>query len=149
MLNTLRRTEADGLEERVRSAGEKLAALLADALKGYRTVRDVRCFGLLVGIELNVSGVWKSFRPALPQLYLLALMQHRPFPVVAGYCQYEPNVLKLTPSLSITDEEISRLASALKAVLSIAPFRLASSTLAQSWSKLLPRKSPRPVGSLS
>jgi len=149
VLNMLRRAESEGLEHRVREAGERLATLLTDELKHCRVVREVRCFGLLVGIELNITGIWRRFRQVLPRLYLLALMNHRPFPVVAGFCQYEPHVLKLTPPLSITDDEIRRLAAALRAVLGTSPLSLGSTALVSTWSRYLSGKSTKMAGNVS
>jgi hypothetical protein len=34
------------------------------------------------------------------------MLRHPRFPVLAGFCQYEPNVLKLTPSLTAAPEDI-------------------------------------------
>jgi acetylornithine/succinyldiaminopimelate/putrescine aminotransferase len=130
VLNTLRRADEQDLEARVRRAGERLAEALAAALRSCRAVRDVRCFGLLVGVELDVSRFPRRlFRRLIPRLSLLAMMQHREFPLVAGFCQYEPNVLKLTPPLSIDDDEIQSVAATLAAVLRMSPMRLASSAL--------------------
>jgi hypothetical protein len=47
----------------------------------------------------------------------MGLLRYRPFPVLVGYCQYEPHVLKITPPLSITGEEIYRTCEAIRAVL--------------------------------
>jgi hypothetical protein len=61
----------------------------------------------------------------LPRLILLELLHHKSFPVVAGYCQYEPNVLKLTPPLSITIDEAERMCESIKSVLQRSHFSLA------------------------
>ena len=104
--------------QRVREAGELFARRLGEGLRGCRAVRDVRVFGLLIGIELDTSaGPRKWFRKQAGSLYVMNLLKHKPFPVFVGYCQYEPHVLKLTPPLSITTEEVERVCAAVVAVL--------------------------------
>jgi hypothetical protein len=45
------------------------------------------------------------------------MLQHRSFPVLMGFCQYEPHVLKLTPPLSITRAEIEAVCATVADVL--------------------------------
>jgi hypothetical protein len=52
------------------------------------------------------------------------LLRYEPFPVFVGYCQYEPHVLKITPPLSISGEEVHRACDALAAVLGRPAFQL-------------------------
>ena len=66
-------------------------------------MRDVRVFGLLIGIELDRRRWLGKGRAALS---LLAMLRHPRFPVFAGLCQYEPNVLKITPPLDAGPDEI-------------------------------------------
>jgi 4-aminobutyrate aminotransferase-like enzyme len=91
----------------VAEAGEQFARLLGDGLAPLGTVRDVRVFGLLIGIELDTSRRPRRWlRKRLSGLYLLAMLKHDRFPVLAGLCQYEPDVLKITPPLNAGPEEI-------------------------------------------
>jgi acetylornithine/succinyldiaminopimelate/putrescine aminotransferase len=118
VLNALEQAEALGLEGRVRARGAELERRLAALLGGCRAVREVRAHGLLVGIELEARGLagrllGKSLGPA----HLVRLARGATFPVLAGNCQYEPNVLKLTPPLTITAEEVGALASAIAEAL--------------------------------
>ena len=86
------------MTRRVADAGELFARLLTEGLASGKIVRDVRVFGLLIGIELDTRRWprrWLGKR--LSALYLLAMLRHERFPVLAGFCQYEPNVLKITP----------------------------------------------------
>lgn len=107
VLNVLRRAEELRLPDRVGESGELFARLLREGLTGCRAVREVRAFGLLVGVELDTRGGPRRWlRKQLYTLYLLALLRHPRFPVLAGFCQYEPNVLKLTPSLTATADDI-------------------------------------------
>jgi acetylornithine/succinyldiaminopimelate/putrescine aminotransferase len=118
LINVLDRAAEMNDAQRVREAGELFARRLGEGLRGCRAVRDVRVFGLLIGIELDTSaGPRKWFRKQAGSLYVMNLLKHKPFPVFVGYCQYEPHVLKLTPPLSITTEEVERVCAAVVAVL--------------------------------
>jgi hypothetical protein len=57
------------------------------------------------------------------------LLRHPSFPLFAGYCQYEPHVLKLTPPLSITDDEIRQACETLIDVLRRPAYALLPSLL--------------------
>ncbi len=118
VLNTLRRAEQEGLEERVNSRGQRFAEMLRRALGTSPVVCEVRCFGMLIGIELDVDRAPRRWlKRVLPNLYLLAMLRHRTFPLLVGFCQYEPNVLKITPPLSITEEEIQCVCETIAEVL--------------------------------
>src|SRR5262249_34646411 len=100
VLNVLRLADKMGLAERVAESGELFDQLLNDGLASCKAVRDVRVYGLLIGIELEAER-WprRWFRKRLFWFYLYAMLRHRRYPVLVGYCQYEPNVLKITPPL--------------------------------------------------
>jgi len=118
VLGTLRRAEHADLERQVNLRSARLAERLREGLAGKSGVRAVRCYGLLIGIELETRGLarqWLARR--VPQLYLLELLRERRFPILVGFCQYEPHVLKLTPPLSITDTEIDEATRTLADVL--------------------------------
>jgi acetylornithine/succinyldiaminopimelate/putrescine aminotransferase len=107
VVNALRSAEELALSERVAEAGDRFAKLLRDGLAPLGTVRDVRVFGLLMAIEMEAQ-TWARRRlgKRLSALYLLAMLRHVRFPVLAGFCQYEPNTLKVTPPLNTSDEDI-------------------------------------------
>lgn len=113
VLNTLRQADESRLDLRVRQAGEHFEQLLRDELNSCRAVSDIRVFGLLIGIEL-ARGWLSAWRQ---RFALLSMMQQRSFPVIVGFCQGEPNVLKLTPPLSITSEEIRQVVATISSVL--------------------------------
>ena len=107
VVNALRSAEEMALPGRVADAAERFARLLSDGLGPLGTVREVRVFGLLIAIELDARGGprrWLGKR--LAALYLLAMLRHERFPVLAGFCQYEPNTLKITPPLDSSPEDI-------------------------------------------
>jgi acetylornithine/succinyldiaminopimelate/putrescine aminotransferase len=137
VLNALRHAENTALQDRVAAAAAAFAAQLRENLASCRAVRDVRVHGVLIGIELATDR-WplRLFKTKIAFIYLLGLLRHQPFPLLVGYCQYEPNVLKLTPPLSITATEVRQTCTTLRAVLNKSPSKLllsALGVLAKSW----------------
>jgi 4-aminobutyrate aminotransferase-like enzyme len=118
VLNVLRRAEELSLPRRVAESGELFARLLRDGLAGCKAVREVRVHGLLIGIELD-AGRWPQrwFRKRLFSFYLLNMLRHRRYPVLVGFCQYEPNVLKITPALTVPADEVRRACATITDVL--------------------------------
>jgi 4-aminobutyrate aminotransferase-like enzyme len=114
----------------VAESGALAAHLLGDGLAGCRAVREVRVFGLLWGIELD-SARWprRWFRKRLFWFYLFNMLRHRQFPVLVGFCQYEPNVLKITPPLNTTEAELRQMCATIVEVLRQPFYRLAASTV--------------------
>src|SRR5262249_32749630 len=100
LLNALRYAEKEAVFHRGTSAETAFAMLLRKGLASCKAVRDVRIYGLLIGIELTTD-LWplRWFKKQIAFIYLLGMLRHQPFPLLVGYCQYEPNVLKLTPPL--------------------------------------------------
>lgn len=129
-LGVLRHAEAVDLVDRVQLAGKSLADALQQALAGCKNVAAIRGFGLLVGIELEAARFpRRHLKKQLLQFAALAMLHHPRFPVVAGFCQYEPNVLKLTPPLSISDDEIRDLATTIGDVLHRSPLHWIASAV--------------------
>jgi len=118
VLNTLTRAREWSLPEKVLEAGQLFSKLLSERLAGSKVVREIRVYGLLIAIELDASG-WprRWFKKRLSSFYLLSMLHQRPFPLLIGYCQYEPHVLKLTPPLSITPDEIHQVCETIAIVL--------------------------------
>ena len=109
VVNALRAAEAMALPGRVAEAGTRFERLLRAGLAPLEAVREVRAFGLLVAVELDARAWprrWLGKR--LAALYLLAMLRHERSPVLAGFCQYEPNTLKITPPLDSSPEELAR-----------------------------------------
>ncbi|MCS6851013.1 MAG: aminotransferase class III-fold pyridoxal phosphate-dependent enzyme [Gemmataceae bacterium] len=112
--NVLEHADRLDLPGRVARAGARLEARLRTELRDCRAVRDVRVHGLLVGIELRPIP-WVGSKTHL--LYSLAMLRHPRFPVLMGYCQYEPNVLKFTPSLTVADADLDAACTTIGEVL--------------------------------
>lgn len=130
LLNALQRADKIDLTERVSDSGALFAKLLSDRLSDCNSVRAVRAFGLLIAIELHVP-TWlpRSIATKMPFLYIYELLANRSFPLFLGYCQYEPNVLKLTPPLSIAPDEIECVCDTIAGVLRKPLYKLLPSTL--------------------
>jgi 4-aminobutyrate aminotransferase-like enzyme len=125
LLNTLNRAQADDLGSKVKVSSALFAGGLSKALASCRAVRDIRVFGLLIGIELDNRLVFpKRLKKSLPFLYLLNMLVHPSFPVLIGYCQYEPHVLKLTPPLTISRQEIVQVCATIADVLNRSSYGL-------------------------
>jgi acetylornithine/succinyldiaminopimelate/putrescine aminotransferase len=125
LVNVLDHMACVNVSEKVRQAGTRFAEVLSEGLSRCKAVRDVRVFGLLIGIELDTRrGPRKWFRKQAGSLYVMNLLRYKPFPLFLGYCQYEPHVLKLTPPLSITQAEVLQVCEALQTVLRRPAYRL-------------------------
>lgn len=129
-VNALRIAESTRLAEQVTQSGELLAKLLGEELASCDAVRDVRVFGLLIGIELDATR-WPQrwFKKKLFWFYLASMLKHPRFPVLVGFCQYEPNVLKITPPLTINADEIRQLCATIGDVLRRPFYKLLTSAV--------------------
>ena len=106
VVNVLRQAAERQTAVQVTASGT-LVAVLAAGLGSKAFVREIRVFGLLIGIELEIRRWprrWLGKR--LASLYLFSMLRHSHFPVLAGLCQYEPNVLKITPPLNASQADL-------------------------------------------
>jgi acetylornithine/succinyldiaminopimelate/putrescine aminotransferase len=130
VLNVLRRAADLCLAERVAESGALFARLLGEALADCKAVREVRAYGLLIGIELDAArGPRRWFRKRLFWFYLWSMLRHRRYPVLVGFCQYEPNVLKITPPLTVAPAEVREVCATIAEVLRRPFYRLLGAVL--------------------
>jgi acetylornithine/succinyldiaminopimelate/putrescine aminotransferase len=136
VLNTLSRAEESNLTDQVSQLGALFSRRLSEQLSGCRAVQDIRVHGLLIAIELRTTGLVRRWlKKRLTSLYLLGMLHHHSFPVLVGYCQYEPHVLKLTPPLSITPDEVGQVCQTIGSALREPLYKLLPRTLrALAWS---------------
>src|SRR5262249_17820037 len=143
--------EAAALPARVSEAGALFARTLADILASCRAVVNIRVFGLLIAIELDMRrGFPKWLRKSAPLLQILNLLLHPSFPMLIGYTQYERNVLKLTPPLTVTDKEIAHICKSIGDVLRMPWYGLLASTCGhavRAYAKRSKNSSPRRIES--
>ncbi len=134
ILNSLQRWEQAPITKSVLDAGRMYREQLTESLRTLQVVRDIRVFGLLIGIELDLC---RSLLPRLglkpAQLYLLRMMQDAKFPLLMGYCQYEPQTLKFTPPLNVLPEEISASVGTIRNALACSQAELLVRGLYSAW----------------
>ena len=118
VFNVLRLAEDQAISSQVAGAGERFRRLLDEGLAPLKGVHEIRVFGLLIAIELD-GRTWprRWLGKRLAACYLLAMLHHKRFPLLAGFCQYEPNTLKITPPLNVSDDEIVQACETLVDVL--------------------------------
>lgn len=106
--NTLYCQNPDRIRERVEQSGRLLETELRERLARWLAPESIRVFGLLCGIELPLptAKTKQRFSSLIVMLRCLHMMKNSGFPLLMGFCQFEPNVLKFTPPLSITDSEL-------------------------------------------
>jgi acetylornithine/succinyldiaminopimelate/putrescine aminotransferase len=130
VLNVLRQAEELRLAERVAESSALFRRLLYEGSETCMAVREVRVYGLLIGIELDTSRRLRSwFGKRLFWFYIFSMLRHRRYPVLAGFCQYEPNVLKITPSLTAAPAEIEKVCATITEVLGRPFYRLLAAAL--------------------
>ncbi len=123
-LATMRVIERDGLVEHAARMGSLLESGLQELRRRHEIVQEVRCAGLMAGIELGApSGRvarlnWRLIHLAseglFPQLVVIPLHRdHRVITMAAG----KNDVIKLLPPLTVSESEINSFLAALDDVL--------------------------------
>ncbi len=146
LLNALREADRLDVTTHVHEAGQQFTRSLKQHLRGIPVVRDVRVFGLLIGIELDLSkSLLSRFGVNTHQVFLAQMLQNSRFPLLMGFCQYEPNVLKLTPPLTITSDEIESVCSTIAESLKASTVELAKTAIRALWRSRKCSRGPRHV----
>jgi acetylornithine/succinyldiaminopimelate/putrescine aminotransferase len=136
LYNSLTRAVSEDWARRVRHQAAVFRKALSP-LSNCRNVADVRVFGMLIGIEINIRrGPMRLLGRHAARLYALAMLEDQTAPVLVGFCQYEPHVLKLTPGLLMNRDEITQAAGTICRVLPKHPL----SVLLQAVKLLLQRR---------
>ena len=131
---TLSELERCELVEHARRMGELLLELTLPLIDRHDVVREVRGLGLMWAIEFGEpSGalsrrIWHSIERRQPGLFsqLVAVPLFREHRILTQVAGHHVNVIKATPPLVISEEDIRAFASALEAVVANAE-RLARS----------------------
>ncbi|MCA9634054.1 MAG: aspartate aminotransferase family protein [Myxococcales bacterium] len=124
-LETLRLIDAWGLCGRAQNRGEQLQAGLEERLSGHPLVRAVRGQGLLVGLELGPTGsnwvqrhaprlVKLLSRQVLGQWLSVRLLERG---LLTQPASQQWDVLKLTPPLTVSAEEVDTLVATIGEIL--------------------------------
>lgn len=130
LLNTLLLERHQNMDQHVYESGAMFRVMLREHIGNAPLVRDLRVFGLLIGIELDTSSSFPG-RAGLnvPQLVMLQMMNDPIFPLLMGFCQYESNVLKFTPPLTIRPEEIEMCCRTIASAVKTSPLKLITTAL--------------------
>ncbi|RLS73610.1 MAG: hypothetical protein DWI00_10255, partial [Planctomycetota bacterium] len=67
------------------------------------------------------------------QLYLLQMMNHPSRPVLMGFCQYEPHILKFTPPLTVTEEEVISVCRTIAETLKASTVKMVFTAISALW----------------
>jgi len=127
-LATLDVLEHERLGERAESMGELLRCRLADALGPYEMVESVRGLGLLNGIvfgsprQLRLRVPFEAFRRVHPAMFgqVIVMRLFRDCRILTQICGNSFQVLKATPPLTVTEEQIVEFVAAVGSVVEIA-----------------------------
>lgn len=113
-LATLKFIVQENLPERARQLGEHALQRMRDMAERHPLIGDVRGLGLLLGIELVITGANWARQPAIAEAERVmyeSLKRGLNFKVTMG------NVLTLTPALTITQQELDQALDILDEVI--------------------------------
>ena len=134
LLNTLRRADHEDVPQQVTVAGQQFRDELGRQSEDVALVRDIRCYGLLIGIELNCqNSLIQRLGLNAAQLYLLQMMNHASCPVLMGFCQYEPRILKFTPPLTVTEDEVKAVCRTIADTLRASTVKMLITAMTAYW----------------
>jgi ornithine--oxo-acid transaminase len=127
-LSTLAVLENEELGERSIEAGSYLQARLADALRDFEMVKEVRGMGLLMGIEfkaptsLRLRIPYQAFAAVHPAMFgqIVVMRLFRDSGFLTQICGNNFMVLKVAPPLVVTDEQLDAFVSAVRDVVELA-----------------------------
>jgi len=127
-LATLDVLENESLGERARHLGDLLRRKLSDALAEYDMVKAVRGIGLLTGIEfqpprqLRLRVAYEAFHRIHPAMFgqVLVMRLFGDHGILTQICGNQFLVLKVTPPLVVTEEQVDEFVKAMTAVVELA-----------------------------
>ncbi|MDE2028377.1 MAG: aspartate aminotransferase family protein [Candidatus Omnitrophica bacterium] len=117
--------ERERLGEKGRIQGEKLRHKLSGALTGFEMVKEIRGLGMMTGIEFQaprrfgIKVSFETFKAIHPGMFgqVLVMRLFADHGIIAQICGNNFMVLKITPPLIITDEQIDHFVTSIKTVL--------------------------------
>ncbi len=138
-LATLEVLESLNLGQRALESGARLRRRLAEELRGYEMVKEVRGQGLLLGIEftaprsLRLLVPFEAFMKIHPAMFgqILVMRLFREHGILTQICGNNFLVLKAAPPLVVTEEQVEEFVAALSDVVEMAH------TSAAFWSEAL------------
>jgi ornithine--oxo-acid transaminase len=127
-LATLEVLENEELGQRSTVAGNYLQARLAEALRDFEMVKQVRGVGLLMGIEFRTPSQFRlripfqAFGAVHPAMFgqIVVMRLFRDFGFLTQICGNNFMVLKVAPPLVVTDVQLNAFVRAIRDVVELA-----------------------------
>jgi ornithine--oxo-acid transaminase len=127
-LATLQVLESENLGQRAIQSGSLLRRRLAEALRGYEMVKEVRGEGLLLGIEftaphsLRLRVPFEAFMKIHPAMFgqIVVMRLFRDHGILTQICGNNFLVLKAAPPLAVTEEQMEEFVAAVADVVEMA-----------------------------
>ena len=127
-LATLEVLEREKLGDRALEMGHNLQKRLAETLRGYEMVKDVRGEGLLLGIEfaapktLRLRIPFEAFMRVHPAMFgqIVVMRMFRDHGILTQICGNNFTVLKVAPPLVINEAQIEEFVAAIADVVELA-----------------------------
>lgn len=127
-LATLEVLENEHLGQRSTEAGTYLQARLAETLREFEMVKEVRGMGLLMGIEfqeprqLRLRIPYQAFAAIHPAMFgqIVVMRLFRDSGILTQICGNNFRVLKVAPPLVVTDSQLDAFVQAIREVVELA-----------------------------
>jgi ornithine--oxo-acid transaminase len=127
-LATLEVLEREKLGDRALEMGHNLQERLAETLRGYEIVKDVRGEGLLLGIEFSAPKTlrlripFEAFMRIHPAMFgqIVVMRMFRDHGILTQICGNNFTVLKVAPPLVVNEAQIEEFVAAIADVVELA-----------------------------
>jgi len=127
-LATLEVLEREKLGDRALEMGHNLQERLAETLRGYEMVKDVRGEGLLLGIEFSAPKTlrlripFEAFMRIHPAMFgqIVVMRMFRDHGILTQICGNNFTVLKVAPPLVVNEAQIEEFVAAIADVVELA-----------------------------
>jgi putrescine aminotransferase len=116
-LKTIEIIRRDGIPERARALGDYARGRLEALRARHRTIKGIRGRGLMLGIEIETSGLIGGLLESEWSTVIASELLNR-HDVLTSYYDLDPRVLRFEPPLVITREQIDTAVDALDKVFS-------------------------------
>jgi len=116
-LHSLRDIEARRLMDRARETGAYFKQALEAVAREFPLVREVRGEGLLLTIELDLTGRDPFVERSFGYLLWGSMLRDREFGVAAAVCPIHNNCLRFLPPLTIARDEVDLIVANLRRAL--------------------------------
>ena len=116
-LKTIEIMRRDGIPERAKSLGDYARGRLEDLKARHRLIKSIRGRGLMLGIEIETSGLIGGLLEREWSTMIASELLNR-HDILTSYYDLDPHVLRFEPPLVITREQIDTAVDALDKVFS-------------------------------